>query len=271
MSLLIQRSVTALLVAAAAAGCDTDKGTNPKDESSRKVAIYSGRGCWAESITAARKMFEWMGCTVELVSASRINAEGLAGFGAVFIPGGDMYLYAQDISSTGKARIRSFVRGGGGYIGICGGAYFASARVVWRSGQLDMEPLGIFMGTASGPVDEIAPYPDYGMCTVNIVDQSHPVTKAEPASERILYYWGPTLAPDTGVEVSILGRYEGVDEPAIVAFGYGEGRVFLVGTHPEIEEDSNRDGVDFGDELDDQGSEWDLMKQATLWCLKRIN
>jgi len=54
----------------------------------------------------------------------------------------------------------------------------------------------------------------------------------------------------------------------MLAFDYGLGRVFLIGTHPEIEEDSERDGVDFADELDDQGSDWDLMRKATLWCLK---
>jgi hypothetical protein len=46
------------------------------------------------------------------------------------------------------------------------------------------------------------------------------------------------------------------------------GRAFLIGTHPEIEEDSDRDGVAECDELDDHGSGWDLMRAATRWCLK---
>ena len=46
------------------------------------------------------------------------------------------------------------------------------------------------------------------------------------------------------------------------------GRVFLIGTHPEIEEDSDRDGVSTADELDERGSDWDLMKNATLWYLR---
>jgi hypothetical protein len=53
----------------------------------------------------------------------------------------------------------------------------------------------------------------------------------------------------------------------MIAFEYGLGRVFLVATHPEIEEDSNRDGVDFADELDDQGSDWELMREVILWSL----
>ena len=46
-------------------------------------------------------------------------------------------------------------------------------------------------------------------------------------------------------------------------------RLPLVGTHPEVEEDSERDGVAFGDELDDEGSDWELMEKAVLWCLRK--
>ncbi len=39
--------------------------------------------------------------------------------------------------------------------------------------------------------------------------------------------------------------------------------------HLEIEEDSERDGVAFADELDDQGSDWELMRKAVLWSLEK--
>jgi len=76
------------------------------------------------------------------------------------------------------------------------------------------------------------------------------------------------LIPDKDNDINILGRYNKGNQPMMLAFEYGEGRVFLIGTHPEIEENSDRDGVDFGNELDDKGSDWDLMKKATIWCLK---
>jgi hypothetical protein len=52
------------------------------------------------------------------------------------------------------------------------------------------------------------------------------------------------------------------------SFEYGLGRVFLISLHPEIEEDSDRDSVSFGDSFDDQGSDWELMRGAVLWCLR---
>ena len=234
------------------------------------IALYSGRGTDEEHIRATKNMFQWMDCTVQLVKADYINNENLGSFNILCIPGGNMYQYAQDISSEGKEKIRDFISDGGGYIGICGGAYFASEKVVWQGNRLPMIPLGIFPGTAKGPIDEIVPYPDKGIVKINIVDSLHPITQSEPDSIWVLYYWGPVLIPNKNANVNILGRYnKGNKEPAILAFDYGQGRVFIIGVHPEIEEDSDRDEVNLAEEFDDQGSDWELMRKAVLWCLNK--
>ena len=242
---------------------------NHKADKSATIALYSDRGADEDCIRATTNMLKWMGYTVELVKANCINNEGLDNFSILCIPGGDMYRYSQDISSEGKEHIKNFIHEGGSYIGICGGAYFASEKVIWRGSQLPMAPLGIFLGTTNGPIDEIVTYPGFGMCKVNIVDSMHPITQSEPDSAWMLYYWGPMFLPNKDADISILGKYDIGNQPAMVAFDYGIGRVFLIGTHPEFEEDSNRDGTDFADSLDDKGSDWDLMKKAVLWCLKK--
>lgn len=240
----------------------------PQHASSKAfMAIYSGQGTWEESVQAAEQMFEWMGYQVERVDAEFINSGSFEGFTTLVIPGGDMYQYAQDISPTGKENIREFVNTGGGYIGICGGAYFASEKVIWQGSQLSMQSLGLFSGTADGPIDQLAPYPEYTMAELNISDVIHPITHLQPDSIWLLYYWGPALIPNTNANVVILASCEEESKPMMIAFEYGLGRVFLVATHPEIEEDSNRDGVDFADELDDQGSDWGLMREVILWSL----
>jgi glutamine amidotransferase-like uncharacterized protein len=231
------------------------------------VALYSDLGTWDESVKAAKRMFQWMNQTVALVNSDYINNEGLDDFRILCVPGGNMHQYAQDISSKGMENIEAFIRDGGSYIGICGGAYFASEKVIWQGDQLPMKFLGVFLGTAEGPIHEIVPYPDYNMCKVNIMDSMHPITQSEPNSTWMLYYWGPVLLPNEDANVTILGKYDDVDQPAMLAFDYGLGRVFLVGTHPEIEEDNERDEVTFADELNDQGSDWELMRKATRWSL----
>jgi hypothetical protein len=42
----------------------------------------------------------------------------------------------------------------------------------------------------------------------------------------------------------------------------------LVSRHLGIlSERNDRDGTSFAEELDDEGSDWELMKQAARWCL----
>jgi glutamine amidotransferase-like uncharacterized protein len=243
--------------------------THQLEPESADIALYNDKGTDEECVKATKNMFEWMDYTVSLVEADYINKKRLDKFNILCVPGGNMYQYSQDISPAGKQKIRDFIGGGKAYIGICGGAYFAGEKVFWQGDQIPMESLKLFAGTTKGPYDEIAPFPDYGMCQVNIVDTSHPIMESEPDSAWILYYWGPALIPDQDTTVAILGRYKKNGLPAILALAYGNGRVFLIGPHPEIEEDSDRDSVTMADELDDYGSDWDLMRRATLWCLRK--
>lgn len=233
------------------------------------IALYADSGASEVSIQAAEKMFEWMGYTVMKIKANDILTQGLDRFIVLCIPGGNMYQYAQDLTQEGIEEIRQFVFQGRGYIGICGGAYFTGERVVWQENQLPMNSLGIFPGVTQGPIDEIAPYPRCTMCEINIVNTSHPITQLEPDTAWVMYCYGPMFIPNEGADVQILGNYEIVNQPAMLAFMYGQGRVFIIGVHPELEEDSDRDGVDFGNVFDDRGSDWDLMRKAVHWCVKK--
>lgn len=254
--------------------------TNCESEKRADIALYSDQGAAKDYTRATQEMFEWLGYTVELIKADYINKVGLDSFRMLCVPGGNMYQYSLDISLEGKENVRDFIRGGGGYIGICGGGYFASEKVFWQGYRLPMTPLGIFPGIAKGPIDEIVPFPERDVVKVDIVDCTHPITQSEPDSVWILYYWGPIFIPNDEAEVSILARYDKGDYPAMIAFNYGRGRVFITGPHPEIEEDSDRDSVVFvdtvidnvtyrgEDELDDRGSDWELMRKAVHWCLR---
>lgn len=256
--------------------------TNESVDKTVDVALYSDKGCWDNSVTAAQKMYEWMGLSVELVNSEYINDNSLSDFKIISFPGGDMYQYSQDISTNGKEMIKEFIKTGGGYIGLCGGAYFACENVIWQGNQLNMESLGIIPAVSEGPFDEIVPYPEYGMCEVVISDTSHYITKTISDTLQILYYWGPVLKPNNP-NVSVLAEYTAINQPAILASTYGRGKVFITGAHPEIEENSDRDGVVFRDttingthyvgedRLDDKGSDWDLIKNAVDWCLNKYN
>jgi glutamine amidotransferase-like uncharacterized protein len=261
-NLIADAAITVLVCCFTVTGCHTVEHSD--------IAIYTGEGADDDCITATRCMLEWAGYSVSDVSASYINSHGLEGFRLLCIPGGNMYQYALDISPAGKQKIRDFVETGGAYIGICGGANFAGERVYWQGNLLQMEALAMFPGATRGPVDEIAPYPYCTMCQLLTAGSLHSITASEPDSMWILYIYGPMLQPDSGADVVVLGEYEIVHEPAMVAFEYGRGRVFVIGAHPEFEEDGDRDSVVSFKQFDDDGSDWNMMRNAVMWCLHEL-
>ena len=68
--------------------------------------------------------------------------------------------------------------------------------------------------------------------------------------------------------MDILGTYDIGGLPAIIAFEYGKGRVFISGVHPEYEENSERDGLPVDAERDDRGSDWEMVRRALCWGIK---
>jgi len=235
------------------------------------IGIYADDGASPGCVEPSEKMFEWMDCIVVLLYAEDVNNEPLDKIDVLVFPGGSSGPYSEDITAAGKEKIRKFVRDGGGYIGTCAGACFGSDTIIWLGTEYPEGNLGLFQGIADGPVNEIYPYPETGMCEINYMAPDHPITQGLGDTEWIYYWWGPKLIPYEGVDVDVIGTYAITDEPAMVAFEYGEGRVFLTGPHPEWEEDSDRDGYPPDDEHDDRGSDWPLMRNVTFWCAKRIN
>ena len=234
-----------------------------------EIAIYVGPGTWEDGIIGFEHFLDWKGVTHERVSADDVNSIVLKDYyDGICFPGGDAYYYKLAISEAGLQHIRDLVSSGGAYIGICAGAYFASDSVEWEGGLYDYQ-LDLFSGKASGAIDAIAPWPEYTMTSIRL-NADNPINQFEPSSHVTLYYGGPVFIPHTGVHpdtVATWGDY--FDEAAIINFAYGSGRVLFLGPHLENEEDDDRDGTDFAQEFDDQGSEWGLLWTAIDWVLGR--
>ncbi|MGQ9459719.1 MAG: BPL-N domain-containing protein [Candidatus Bathyarchaeaceae archaeon] len=237
-------------------------------EEGARVAVYNGPGVWATGRTAIEKMFEWMNASVTLVFPEDIKNGNLVNFDLLVIPGGNADPYNYYIGLDGAQKIRDFVSNGGAFIGICAGGYYACDYIIWEGTRYEYV-LDLFPGYGVGPLEAI-PWPTYNMTKIEMVNHTHPITAHEPEYEWILYYGGAEYFAYEGADVTVLGRYTVNDQnPAIVAFEYGLGRVFLIGPHPEIEEDSMRDGTGWGEWLDDRGSDWPLMYEAFKWLLWR--
>ncbi len=232
------------------------------------VAIYVDDGVWEDGVTASEHMWWALNASTHRVTAQEIRQGVLTGFDVLHVPGGWAGDYADALGEDGLSAIRSFVSGGGGYIGVCAGAYLASSRVRW-SGRPVRYGLDLLPVLAVGPLESIAPWPDYAMALVDY--QPHEVTQGLPDPSTLLYYGGARFRPSPLSDVAVVAVYaepglEGA--PAMVAGTYGVGRVFLTALHPEIEEGSAADGVTgWDDALVDPESDWALMAQVLHWLL----
>ena len=249
--------------------CHDDTGCFWQDDGVITIAVYSDDGASEACVTAAVQMFRWMGHTVITIGASEVNCGDLGPVDIIYFPGGSTRPYQEEISHYGRAHIRQLVNSGVGFIGTCAGALFASESYEWSVYESSEWLLGIFPGTSTGPIDEIFPQGQWGMCQVNF-SEPHSINASEPGPAWIMYYAGPYFTINKGAKVGVIGNYEITGQSAMVACEYGQGRVFLTGPHPEWEEDSDRDSVSYFDGFDDQGSDWDLMRNATRWCLREI-
>jgi glutamine amidotransferase-like uncharacterized protein len=252
------------------------------DLSNVHVAYYNGDGAWNVSETIISNMIKWMGCSFTTVRGQDIRDGCLDDYDVLIWPGGHYPAYWGEVGLDGKAEIQEFVSGGGGYLGVCAGAYYAADYMVWMDDDAYPPPdykaegdelnLDLFPGVAYGPIFEIADRNNtyWAMVEINIVDQTHSITESMPDPMTMFYFGGPYLEPYDDANVSILGRYNITGTAAIVACSYGEGRVFLIGPHGEIEEGSDRDGWKFPDipEPDDVESDWPLYKNAVRWLCK---
>jgi len=261
------------------------------------VAVYNDsiapigyQGVWQDGVIAIKNMLKWLGLTFEEIDYMDLTystQDFSSLYKVILIPGGWAQWYNLWISLYGKERIRNFISNGGGYLGICAGAFFAVDRAIWEGilyddeegynawGEMTGYDLDLFPGIGIGPINEIADFNNegYNMSILNFEIENTVLSsyKPLPYTESILYYGGPYFTPDEGAQVELLSTYDYNGEPAMVASQYGSGKVVLLGPHPEIEEDSFRDGVtmDREDEMDDNGSDWELVRYVLNWLMDR--
>jgi len=203
-----------------------------------RVAVYDDRGSPRTAGDFKRvfgndpKEFQ-----LTFVTAEQIRNGVLKNMDVLVQGGGGAHTQSDELEAPGRDAIRDFVKNGGGYLGICAGAYLASsaktsdlgimnARVVdsehWARGRGDVE-LGF---TPTGQQE--------------IGEQKPKVT--------VMYHQGPLLAPagrkdlpaytevaKFNTEVAEKGAPHGVMQgtTALASSIYGKGRVFVISPHPE--------------------------------------
>jgi hypothetical protein len=203
------------------------------------MAFYQGPGAAldASKSLAYKAFLKDPNLTVKIVSPEDIRAGKLADFDVLVQSGGSGGGQGKALEEEGRERIRTFVRGGGGYIGICAGSYLASCDYPWSLNIINAQVLDKkHWARGTGPVD------------VAFTPQGKQSLAMAGDNLTIQYGQGPLLAPAQNAklppyepwalyegEIALKGAPKGVmpGTTAVAAAPYGAGRVVCFSPHPE--------------------------------------
>lgn len=151
----------------------------------------------------------------------------------VLFPGGTGRGIAEALQPDGVQRVREFVARGGGYFGVCAGAYFATSG---RPEYTGMIPLKHDLPWAKGR----------GTLKVELTAEGAALLGTEFTRFETPYNCGPVFRDWAGAPITVLAHFaspvtskkgsvhqEMVGTPAILAMTWQKGRIMIVSPHPE--------------------------------------
>jgi predicted deacylase len=202
-----------------------------------KVALYKGPGTGGNGPPDLMKQLNGTNAPTSLVEITpdEIRGGALTNYDVVIFAGGSGSQEAKAIGEAGRAEVEKFVGHGGGYVGICAGAYLATAGYPWSLHIINAKTLS----------------PKW--------QRGHAVLKMEltttgagilggPANVDVLYHQGPVVCPANATnlppyeplayfrtEVASNDTPKGImiNSPAIFAGAYQKGKVICISPHPE--------------------------------------
>ncbi|MBN2376059.1 MAG: succinylglutamate desuccinylase/aspartoacylase family protein [Sedimentisphaerales bacterium] len=224
------------------------------DSSNIFVAVYNGPGTWQKQFNlVARALAGNKNIITHPIGPHEIQTGILSQYNVVIFPGGTGSGQANGIGKDGRANVRKFVSNGGGYIGICAGAYLAAYNYSWSLKIINVTTIDTKhwrRGT--------------GIVQIELTESGRKIIEDHPGLIDIYYANGPLLGPanaDDLPEADVLAYYRsdmainvpgGVmpNSPAIVAAPFERGRVICLSAHAESPSSKNLQH---------------FITQATLW------
>ncbi len=209
--------------------------TSRKPGTKIRVALYDDSGSAGKGVPTIFEQLE----KVKDIEVTKLDADGiragLSGYDVVIFTGGSGSKQANTIGLLGREQVRRFVEAGGGYVGICAGAYLACDGFSWGVKVLDAKTPSPKWERGHADL-EIEATPD-GQKTLGL-----------PQKSTVIYHNGPVLVPasnpaipdyeplvffrtETAKNGSPVGTQ--IDTPAMARGAFGKGRVIACSPHPE--------------------------------------
>jgi glutamine amidotransferase-like uncharacterized protein len=217
-----------------------------------RAGIFNEKSCCDVPEPLIRILGSIPSCTWEILSPEdvRSGSGSLSRFDLLIFPGGRAHKQADALGEEGRRAVKDLIRAGGGYVGICAGAFLASAQYEWSlgfvntrtlRGDREMPGIGIRSMANRGPGSvqiELTPegrsiFGD-GSGPLDISFSGGPVFPGPMCDDLPpcipLAHYRTELANYTPQRGTMIGT------PAIFATTFGAGRVISISPHPETTE-----------------------------------
>jgi putative intracellular protease/amidase len=103
----------------------------PPPSAAPRVAISDDKGVGGGAKNLEATLATVPGSLARRVAAEDIRVGSLSQFDLVIFPGGSGSSEAKTLGAKGRDQVGRFVEGGGGYAGICAGAYLSASNDKW--------------------------------------------------------------------------------------------------------------------------------------------
>jgi predicted deacylase len=221
-----------------------------------RIALYQGPGTGgAGPVSLMERLNRPPESSITQVSPEEIRAGVLTNYQVVIFGGGSGSKQAEALAETGRDAVREFVANGGGYIGICAGAYLATSGYPWSLKIINARTISPKWRRGVGPVKLELTEPGQEILgdragQFECKYANGPIVKADeypglPPFETLAWFRTELAKNDTPAGIM-------VDSPAIFAAEFQQGRVVCVSPHPE-----QTTGLE------------DFVPQAILWATPR--
>ena len=217
------------------------------------VLVFSGSGvspsCLLHLKTALQSLLSTRYDVQSISAESLIRNPWTENCALLAFPGGRDLGYLSSLGDAGCKRIADWVHEGGGrYLGLCAGAYFASDRIEFECGREGFEiigdrPLKLFPGACKGSAFPGFVYNSEEGARAAVVSLEsekiwRDVWQDSPPKLNVYYNGGGFFeeVPESHKNVTIIARYDELEnKPAAgVLCRVGEtGKAILWGVHPE--------------------------------------
>lgn len=200
-----------------------------------RVALYDAGGTGGQGEFAVERILRDR-MEVLHVGPEEITAGALAHFDLLIVPGGSGSAEAKAIGEKGRGEIRHFVENGGGYLGICAGAYLATSGFDWSLKILNAKTVSSHWERGRATL------------TIELTPEGRRILGDRPGMLEVLYHNGPVVCPAAikdlpEYHVLAYFRTEVVKKnvpaglmtgsPAIAIGRFGQGHVVFISPHPE--------------------------------------